>query len=303
MRWRKHGRVFDPPTQLSWVASHASVPCALPLEDRVRVFFGARDEANRSHVGFFDFDPTDPAASVALADEPVLAPGGAGAFDESGTMPSWVLRVGDVVWLYTIGWTLGVTVPFYNSVGLARSEDGGASFTKVSEGPLFSRDRVDPYFTASSCVLRTDEAWRMWYLSCTGWTSVPEGLRHRYHIRHARSDDGVAWRRDGTVCIDYGDPDEYAISRPSVVRDRDRWRMWYSHRGPSYRIGYAESPDGIAWTRHDDRVGIDVSESGWDAEMIEYPCVFDHGGRRWMLYNGNGYGASGIGLAELVETD
>ncbi len=31
--------------------------------------------------------------------------------------------------------------------------------------------------------------------------------------------------------------------------------------------------------------------------MIEYPFVFDHAGERYMLYNGNGYGASGIGLA------
>jgi hypothetical protein len=33
--------------------------------------------------------------------------------------------------------------------------------------------------------------------------------------------------------------------------------------------------------------------------MIEYPAVFDAGGRRYMLYNGNGYGRSGMGLAVL----
>jgi hypothetical protein len=33
--------------------------------------------------------------------------------------------------------------------------------------------------------------------------------------------------------------------------------------------------------------------------MIEYPFVFDHGGARYMLYNGNGYGRSGVGLAVL----
>jgi len=34
--------------------------------------------------------------------------------------------------------------------------------------------------------------------------------------------------------------------------------------------------------------------------MIEYPCVVDAGGRRVMLYNGNDYGRTGIGLAELA---
>jgi hypothetical protein len=43
--------------------------------------------------------------------------------------------------------------------------------------------------------------------------------------------------------------------------------------------------------------GIDVSDDGWDSEMIEYPFVFKHDGLRYMLYNGNGYGRSGFGLA------
>ena len=123
--------------------------------------------------------------------------------------------------------------------------------------------------------------------------------RHSYHIRYAESDDGLHWRRSGRVCIDYQSEEEYAISRPSVLRDGDLYRMWYSYRGSSYRIGYAESDDGVAWVRKDEEAGIDVSPDGWDSEMIEYPCVFDHAGSRYMLYNGNGYGATGIGLAEL----
>jgi hypothetical protein len=31
--------------------------------------------------------------------------------------------------------------------------------------------------------------------------------------------------------------------------------------------------------------------------MIGYPCVFDHGGRRFLLYAGNDFGATGFGLA------
>jgi len=63
----------------------------------------------------------------------------------------------------------------------------------------------------------------------------------------------------------------------------------------SYRIGYAESLDGTGWKRMDESAGIDYSNSGWDWEMIAYPFVYDHGGRRYMLYNGNGFGRSGLG--------
>ncbi|MDR3088446.1 MAG: hypothetical protein LBU39_01340 [Desulfobulbaceae bacterium] len=101
------------------------------------------------------------------------------------------------------------------------------------------------------------------------------------------------------VAIDFAHDGEHAIARPSVLRDPDGWKMWYSFRGETYRIGYAESPDGLVWTRLDEQAGIDVSATGWDTEMIEYPFVFDHAGRRYMLYNGNGYGKTGFGLAVL----
>jgi hypothetical protein len=76
--------------------------------------------------------------------------------------------------------------------------------------------------------------------------------------------------------------------------------MWYSHRGPAYRIGYAESADGLAWRRLDHLAGIAPSDAGWDSEMIEYACVFDCQGARFMLYNGNAFGRTGMGLAVLA---
>ena len=276
------------------------MPCVRALdEDLVRVFFSGRDEEERSRVGSFDFDPQGPEEVTTVNDGPALEPGGLGAFDESGAMSSWVLDVEGSTWMYYVGWTRGVTVPFYNSIGLARSQDGGLTFQKVSEGPLVSCDHVDPYFTASSCVMIDEGIWKMWYVSCSGWKMVDGKARHSYHIRYAESHDGVNWRRSGRICIDYRSEEEYAISRPSVLRDGDLYRMWYSYRGSSYRIGYAESNDGVVWVRKDEEAGIDVSQEGWDSEMIEYPCVFDHSGSRYMLYNGNGYGATGIGLAVL----
>jgi hypothetical protein len=139
----------------------------------------------------------------------------------------------------------------------------------------------------------------MWYLSCTEWVIENNIPKHKYHIKYAESDDGVHWQRNGVIAIDYANEGEYAISRPSVMHDIDRWRMWYSYRGNGYRIGYAESHDGKNWVRNDNQVGITVSSTGWDSEMIEYPFVFDHQGQRYMLYNGNGYGKTGFGLATL----
>jgi hypothetical protein len=45
--------------------------------------------------------------------------------------------------------------------------------------------------------------------------------------------------------------------------------------------------------------GINVSPCSWDSDMTEYPCVFGHGGQRFLLYSGDGYGRTGFGLAVL----
>jgi hypothetical protein len=75
--------------------------------------------------------------------------------------------------------------------------------------------------------------------------------------------------------------------------------MWYSIRTRSkgYRLGYAESADGRSWTRKDDEAGLDVSESGWDSEMICFACVQPTPYGTYMFYNGNNYGETGFGVA------
>jgi hypothetical protein len=137
----------------------------------------------------------------------------------------------------------------------------------------------------------------MWYGSNLSWGAEQKDMAHV--IKHAQSQDGIHWTRDGAVALGFAAPGEYALSRPSVLREGGKFKMWYSYRGAAYRIGYAESADGRLWTRRDADAGIGVSASGWDSESVEYPQVFDHAGRRYMLYNGNGYGRSGFGLAEL----
>lgn len=298
-KWRKLGLVYSPSGERSWMQTHAAVPIAENIGgDFFKIYFSSRDKKNQSFTNYLIINLNQPQKVLEFSSEPVVGPGGLGEFDDSGAMASWLVQYEGKRLLYYIGWNLGVTVPFRNSIGLAISE-GGGRFRRYAKGPIIDRTATEPHFVASCCVIPGKDKWRMWYLSCTAWELRHGKPEHRYHIKYAESDDGLSWRREGIVSIDYLNSSEYAISRPSVIRDKDCWKMWYSHRGSSYRIGYAESHDGINWQRCDAFSGIDVSEFGWDSEMIEYPYVFDHKGRRYMLYNGNGYGKSGFGLAVL----
>ena len=128
------------------------------------------------------------------------------------------------------------------------------------------------------------------------WGAKKEDMRHL--IKYAELDDGIHWVRDNLVAIDFSGPDEYAICKPCIRQDGEVYRMWFCARGKAYRIYHAQSDDGIAWRRTPEPA-IDVSDSGWDSEMVEYPFVFDHGGDRYMLYAGNGFGKAGFGIAIL----
>lgn len=299
MQWKKLGQIYCPSGEFPWMQTHAAVPFADKLIDNVyRVYFTTRDDKNGAHTAFVDIDLLNPSEILNVSEMPVLSPGAIGCFDDSGAMGCWLTKEEGTSYLYYQGWNLGVTVPFRNSIGLA-IRDGNSNFHRYSPGPILDRSMFEPHFTSTPCVIVEHGKWRMWYLSCTEWVMENNSPKHKYHIKYAESEDGIHWQREGVVAIDYANEGEYAISRPSVMHDTDRWRMWYSYRGQAYRIGYAESEDGKHWSRCDMLAGINVSTSGWDSEMIEYPFVFDHKGQRYMLYNGNGYGKTGFGLAIL----
>jgi predicted GH43/DUF377 family glycosyl hydrolase len=305
--WEKRGRIFVPDGTIPWMRSHAAVPVADLLdEDRLRIYFGARDDQNRSRIGWVDVDPVAPTRVLDVSREPLLSLGELGTFDDNGMMPSCIVSRGHRKYLYYIGWNPQVTVPYRVAIGLAVSGDGGLTYYRHSAGPIFDRDRHEPFFNTTPCVLHRGDRWQMWYSSCTGWETIAGRPEPAYHVRYAESDDGVDWRRTGIVCIDY-DSAAQAIARPWVVDLGDRYGMWFSYRGlcayrseprASYRLGYAESTDGVHWDRQSGPAGLDRSTDEWDSLMVCYTNVLPIRGRLHCFYNGSGFGRSGFGYAE-----
>lgn len=312
MKWTKKGLIFAPIGERDWMRSHASLPVADAASGdggALRIYFGTRDALGRSQTSFIEVEEERPEKILYVHDKPLLALGEAGTFDDSGVMPSWLVSHNGRKYLYYIGWNPQVTVSYRLAIGLAVSDDGGRSFQKVSEGPICDRSFDEPYFNTAPCVLLDGGTWRMWYVSCTGWETIEGHPEPLYHVKYAESSDGVRWRKTGRVCIDY-DERTGAIGRPCVFKDGETYRMIFSYRGvrgyrtnpdASYRFGYAESADGLHWTRRDEEAGIGRSETGWDSEMVEYCYLWKGAGRTLLFYNGNGFGKTGIGYAALEE--
>jgi predicted GH43/DUF377 family glycosyl hydrolase len=298
MKWKKLGLIFAPAGERSWMQSHASVPVPIRLAgERYRLLFTTRDADNRPRIGFVEIDLSAPTRVLCVSGAHVLGPGPAGFFDDGGVYPGCLVRRGRELWMYYQGRSSGIAPLYYVSIGLAVSDDEGLSFHRRFDAPILARSEHDPWMAAKPFVLADGGLWRMWYTSGLRWDLTAEPSRSYYHIKYAESDDGVTWRRDGRVCIDFHGR-ESNVASPTVLKDGDLYRMWFcSAAGEGYRIGYAESADGYTWSRKDSEAGIDLSPSGWDSEAMAYPCVFVHEGRRYLLYSGNGYGRDGFGLA------
>jgi hypothetical protein len=304
LKWIKQGRIYAPDGRLPWAQKYAFPPTPHFLNDDVlRMYVAFCDERTVGRIGYVDLRADNPAEIVGVSERPVLDIGTPGAFDENGILPTSVVAVDDKLYMYYVGYQLGQQVRYYQFEGLAISTDGGASFARARRVPVTDRSDAELLNRTSAFVRRrADGSFEMWYVGGSEWTVVNGKPLPVYNIKHMVSADGIEWPAEGRVCVDYADEDEHAFGKPFVFEHGGLQRMLYSVRTRSkgYRLGYAESADGQTWTRKDDEVGIDVSESGWDSEMIAYACVVRHKDQVYLFYNGNNCGATGFGYAVLA---
>jgi hypothetical protein len=296
-KWQKKGKVFEPDGSLWWMQSHASNPVPLILDNGlVRVFFSGRGDSNKAYISYVDLDFENDYKVVNVCSAPILELGERGAFDDSGMSVGCILLKNNLVQLYYLGWNLGLDVPFRNAIGLA-VEQTDNSFKRYAVGPLLDRSLSDPFSLSYPFILYDEGLYKMWYGSHKKWGKTTNDMIH--HLKYAESIDGIHWVPKDVICL-HTTVEHYAFSKPCVIKENGLYKMWYSYRGGKYRIGYAESTDGLVWKRKDSEVNLSMSEKGWDSNMLCYAYVFDYNNKRFMLYNGNGYGKSGLGLAECV---
>ncbi len=307
MKWIKKGLIFKTNRQYEWMNSHAQCPTAIVLEDKIRIFFSARLENQQSLPTFIDTEKFDPQKTIHINPKPVLVRGRKGTFDENGIIPSCFIKKDDNLYFYYAGWSQCKNVPYKNFTGLAISNDNGLTFKKYSEAPSFTLNKFDPLSATGPSIIHKDDQFIAIYSTGRDWIEIDGKLEHTYLLTYAISDNAINWKPSGKIIIK---PDNKfaAHCKPAIIEMNGIFHMWFSKRGShnfrkpgdtAYRIGYAFSKDLINWTRDDSKAGIDVSNVGWDSEMICYPHIVKVNNKYIMLYNGNGFGKSGFGYAIL----
>lgn len=313
-KWRKLGKVFTPQdiTGLPWLNSFAQAPATLVFDTFVRVYFSCRPPADEqgqfvSYCAWVDLDRNNLFNIIRLADRPILPLGNLGEFDEFGTYPVSVARDGDKVRAWYAGWTRCESVPFNVAIGTAISHDQGETFSRVGCGPVVSYSPDEPFVISGPKIRRFNDQWQLFYIAGKKWKIVNGRPEPVYKIRMATSVDGIHWNKLNRDLIESRIEEDEAQASPDVFFANGKYHMFFCYRysenyrgkAHGYRIGYACSDDLINWTRDDGKVGIDISDHGWDDEMICYPHVFELDGKIYMAYIGNGVGREGFGIAEL----
>lgn len=291
---------------------YAQAPSVVVFDNHVRVYFSSRKRPDAkglyiTRLGYIDLARDNLFRIVGVSAEPILPLGERGAFDEFGTYPASIIKIGEGFRVYYTGFSRCESVPFNNAIGLAISDDNGVTFRKVGLGPVLSFSPDEPFVLGSPKIRRFNDVWYLWYCAGQKWIFNEGKPQPVYKIRMATSDDGLQWVKYGQNIInDVLESDECQASA-DVFLLQGRYHMFFSYRynlgyrssGRGYRIGYAWSDDLFHWTRDDAQAGIEASPEGWDSESISYAHVFSLDGKVLMFYQGNEMGRYGFGLARL----
>jgi len=300
MKWSKLGNIYKPNCKHPKLISHSANPLAMQIsEDIFRIYFSGRDSRNRSSVGFFDFDMAKMAV-VKECKEPLVTHGKDESYYSHGISIGNVYEDEKGKHILFMGWQIRGNDHWRGDVGKINIIDKD-TLEIDSETPFMSVDEVDPVSLSYPWVERDEKGkFHMWYGSTVTWRADNDEMIHV--LNYASSLDSITWNKKG-LAIPYEVNIAQAFSRPVYWRSADKEHMVFSYRcgtGKKYRIGYANRDHLSEWNLALDQVGIDVGGEGeWDSEMICYPFVFEYKSNIYLLYNGNGHGKSGVGLAKL----
>jgi len=215
---------------------------------------------------------------------PVIGPGEPGAWDETGCS---VLAVVFHDSTYHMWYTSFTPDDRPTDIGHATSPDG-IVWTRDPANPVLTRGAPGEWnenYLSGAAVIHDGTQFHMWYEG--------EDADRYSRAGYATSPDGSVWTEySGNPIMEPGPPgswDGWGVSPKTVIFDGELYSMWYAGFGQppvrGIRIFYAESLDGINWTKHGAPV-LDSSAFGWDSALVAAPAVIFDGTTYHMWYTG-----------------
>jgi hypothetical protein len=299
----KQGFIFSADERATWKHSHAMIPTPVALNnDVIRIYVTFCDQYGVGRPGYVDVSMQDPSQVLGCSEAPLFETGRPGTFDDNGVLIcSVVCGPNGAQYLYYVGFELFQKVRYKLFTGLAIQDRGDSQFYKFSESPILDRSNDELYFRCGPFCIYEQNRFKLWYVAGSDWISSNGIEKPTYVIKYLESVDGKHWDESGLTCINIERDGEYGFGRPYVIKRNETYHMFYSIRNEltGYRLGYAQSDCGLKWCRCDHKIQLELSSSGWDSSMLCYASVFQAGDKTYLFYNGNDFGRTGFGYAEL----
>jgi len=302
MKW-EHIKVINVKPNNTWWKSHLSTPVPFLLDkNTIRIFFGAFDENNVSRISAVDIN-IDTFNIVSIANQPLLDIGIAGTFDDNGITPMSIIKKDNILYLYYTGYQLLKKVPYSMFAGVAISNDGGNTFSRIQDYPIMDRSQEGLCTRGGPTGFVENGIFKLWYSAGTDWVTVNGKLRPTYNVYYQESQNGITLKPEGHLCISYNKEYEHGLGRPQVTKVNDQYVMFHTIRtlDMKYSMGFATSKDGKNWMRRDNELGLTHGKSGWNSDMIYFPYLIKIKDEYFLFYNGNNFGLTGIGIEKLID--
>lgn len=300
-KWVKKGLLVEPNIGKSWMSHYVGPSFLRDLKNNeFQLLLTGRDQEGISRIGEASGYFSNGKLIVnKISNDPIYEIGPPGCFDENGVSYPWIIPSENGLFMYYVGWVSGGRTRFQNYTGVAFCLNGESVFKRVFPVPILDRSTTEPYGSGSCSVIHDGNQFLMLYTSFYGWRKAIGNLRDFdpcYDIKLAYSTDGLNWVRKGEVAIPHLG-NETIVGKPSILKNNDgTYSVYFSARGENYKI-YKASGTSLLGLVRELEPELDVSVDGWDSEMVEYSHVVEHDGFRYMIYNGNNFGKTGLGYA------
>lgn len=295
-KWIKLGRILKPKD--NYIKSNNIGPSFIRRKSKniLEIYFTHRNQDNISKISKVDFDLNK---KIILKNSfiKILSENNYGYFDQDGVgYPSLVTHK-KRDYLFYVGWIRNnkKLVPFQNRIGICKLVKKAK---RLFSTPIIGLSEFDKFNTGSCYIKKINSKYIIYYTSFSNYKKINNKYRHVYSIKYATSSNLIHWKKNKKFCIRLK-KNEFAISKPSVIFYKKKYHMWFCTRGKYYKIGYAYSKNGINWIRDDKKFVVIGKKEKWDSLARAYPSVIKHDRKLLMVYTGNHYGKTGIGMLEM----
>jgi predicted GH43/DUF377 family glycosyl hydrolase len=293
--WEKYENnpVLTTGDEAMWDEYGVSMGAVLKFDNQYHLWYNGRmSEISNWQIGYAW---SDDGINWTKYPFPVITYGTFGNWDNYRRLGA-VIRVNDTLKMWFVATK---DMPFEMQLGYAWSTDGIS--WHIHPEPVLSNGQDgawDDFRIFEPSVVYTGGEYHMWYSGYDDEDYTPK-------IGYASSVDGIYWVKDveNNPVLEGGIEGSYIeewVCFPNVLRIDGMFKMWFSGHDvfEHYRIGYAESENGIEWDYITEEPVLTIgANETWDDIMVCHPSVMIDNNQYKMWYSGNDGSRYKIGLA------